>query len=107
VTDQQPPWREITTDDYHPRTFPAPTPSAPWIASCDRVYALLYEQHEGKCRLRLILREAVDLKRSPKANPLWLWDYDAGPPSISCVAETWIQTKDRRRRRVGDNGFAC
>ena len=68
-----PPWREITTDDYHPRIFPATTASAPWIASSDRVYALLQEQHRGECRLRLNLREAVDLKRSPKANPLWGW----------------------------------
>lgn len=61
------PWREITTDDY-------------W-----------------KYRLRLILREAVDLKRGPKANPLWYWDYDAGPPAITSVAETWIQLNDGRR----------
>lgn len=42
-----PPWREITTNDYHPRIFPATTASAPWIASSDRVYALLQEQHRG------------------------------------------------------------
>ncbi|POR42686.1 hypothetical protein CRT23_11165 [Methylobacterium sp. V23] len=70
------------------------------------MYELLYEQHEGRCRLRLILREAIDLKRGPKADPLWYWDYDAGPPAITCVAETWILTKDGRRRRVGENGYA-
>ena len=101
-----PPWREITTDDYHPRIFPATTPSALWIASSDRVYALLQEQHRGECRLRLILREWVDLKRGPKANPLWYWDYGAGSPTITCAAETRIQTKDGRRRRAGENGFA-
>ena len=106
MSDGLPPWREITTDDYAPRIFPAPTPSAPWIASSDRVYALLEGQHRGEYRLRLILREAVDLKRGPKADPSWYWDYDAGPPAITCVAETWILTKDGRRRRVGWNGFA-
>ena len=106
MSDPVAPWREITTDDYHPRIFPATSPSAPWIASSNRVYALLQEQHRGECRLRLILREAIDLKRGPNANALWYWDYDAGPPAITCVAETWIQTKDGRRRRVGDNGFA-
>jgi hypothetical protein len=50
VTDQQPPWREITTDDYHPRIFSASTGSAPCFASSDRVYDLQFEQHEGRCR---------------------------------------------------------
>jgi len=67
---------------------------------------VLYGQHEWKYRLRLILREAVDLKRGPKANPLWYWDYDAGPPAITSVAETWIQTKDGWRRRLEEKGFA-
>ena len=101
-----PPWREITTDDYAPRTFTELSGSFPWIASSDRVYALLNGQHRGEYRLRLILREAVDLKRGPKADPSWYWDYDAGPPAITCVAETWIQAKDGRRRKVGVNGFA-
>lgn len=60
----------------------------------------------GEFRLRLILREAVDLKRGPKMDPLWYWHYDPGPAAISCVAEIWIQTKDGRRRRVGERGFA-
>lgn len=68
-----PPWREITTDDYAPRTFPKLYGSFPCIASSDRVYALLKGQHRGKYRgkyrLRLILREAVDLKRGPKVEP--------------------------------------
>jgi hypothetical protein len=106
LSDAVPPWREITTDDYHPRIFPATTARAPWIASCDRVYQLISEQHEGQYWLRLILREATDLKRGPKAIPLWLWDYDAGPPAITCVAETWILMKDGRQHRVGENGFA-
>ncbi|MCG5245317.1 hypothetical protein [Methylorubrum extorquens] len=66
------PWRQITTDDYHLRIFyPATTACVPWIASSDRVYALLNEQCDGKCRLRPILREAVDLKPEPKADPRW------------------------------------
>ena len=106
MNDAAVPWREITTEDYHPRIFPDTGDSAQWIASSNRIDDLLFEQHEGRCRLRLILREAVDLKRGPKADTLWYWDYDAGPPAITCVAETWIQTKDGRRRRVGENGFA-
>jgi hypothetical protein len=106
LSDASAPWREITTDDYHPRIFPATTASAQWIASTNCVAALLGEQHRGECRLRLILRESLDLKPGPKADPLWVWDYDAGPPAITCVAETWILTKDGRRRRVGENGFA-
>lgn len=39
-------------------------------------------------------------------DPLWYWHYDPGPAAISCVAEIWIQTKDGRRRRVGERGFA-
>lgn len=101
-----PPWREITTDDYHPRIYPATTTSSQWIASSQRVHELLLQQHQGEFRLRLILREAVDLKRGPKANPLWYWDYDPGPDAISCVTEIWIETKDGRRRRVGERGFA-
>ena len=96
MSDAAAPWREITTDAYHPRIFPATTARAPWIALSDRVYELLYEQLEGRCRLRLILREAVDLKRGPKADPLWYWDYDAGPPANACAAEIWIQSKDGR-----------
>jgi hypothetical protein len=88
LSDHVPPWRKITTNHYRPRIFPATTASAPWIASSDRVYELPYEQHEGWCRLRLILREAVDLKLSSKADPLRYWDYDAGPPAINCVVET-------------------
>ena len=75
-----------------PRIFLAPTLSAPWIASNNRVDALLQEQHRGECRLCLILREAVALKRGQNANRVWCWDYDAGPPAITCLAETWIQT---------------
>ncbi|POR41824.1 hypothetical protein [Methylobacterium sp. V23] len=63
MTDQQPPWREITTHEYESRIFPAPTGSAAWIASLDRVYDILFEQQEGRCRLQPIPREAVDLKR--------------------------------------------
>ncbi|KQU17728.1 hypothetical protein ASG63_09570 [Methylobacterium sp. Leaf94] len=106
MSGEAPSWREITTDEYAPRIFPETSGSAQWIASSDRVYELLKGQHEGQYRLRLILCEAVDLKRGPNANALWYWDYDAGPPAITCVAETWIQAKDGRRRRVGENGFA-
>lgn len=106
MSEEPPPWREITTDDYHPRIYPATSVSSQWIASCERIRDLLQRQHDGEFRLRLILREAMDLKRGPKVNPLWFWDYDSGPDTISCVTETWIQAKDGRRRRVGERGFA-
>lgn len=70
MTDQQPSWREITTNDNAPRIFPVSSGSSPRIASSDRVHALLQEQDRGECRLRLILREMNDLKRGPNANAI-------------------------------------
>ena len=73
VSDELPPWREITTDDYHPRAFPDGKGGAAWIASSQRIKDLLERQHAGELRLRLVLREAVDLKRGPRGDPTWLW----------------------------------
>lgn len=97
--DEPPPWREITTDDYHPRVFPDGKGGTAWIASSQRIKDLLERQHAGEFRLRLVLREAVDLKPGPRVDPTWLWDYDAGPAAIMSVAEIVIQTKDGRRRK--------
>jgi hypothetical protein len=49
-----PPWREVTTDGYHPRSLrPASQPPA--------VHQMLQDQLHGKHRLRLVLQEAVEL----------------------------------------------
>ena len=39
-------------------------------------------------------------------NPLCYWHDDPGPDAISCAAEIGIQTKDGRRRRESERGFA-
>ncbi|WP_457105884.1 hypothetical protein [Methylobacterium sp. P5_C11] len=57
----QPPWREVTTDDYHPRIHEDDVGGSAYIAAGRAVHHLLQEQLDGKCRLRLVLREAVDL----------------------------------------------
>jgi len=101
VSDEAPPpWREITTDDYHPRNYPDSKGGAAWIASSKRIRELLQAQHDGEFRLRLIVRESTDLNRGPKVNPLWIFDYDVGPDAIMSAAEVWIQTKGGQRRKV-------
>jgi len=36
MSNRAPPWREITTEDFHPRIFPDTGDSAQWIASSRR-----------------------------------------------------------------------
>ena len=52
---------------------------SPWVASCERSRELIQEQADGHFRLRLVLREAVDVQKGPKRNPAWWWDYDHVP----------------------------
>ncbi|WP_336492262.1 hypothetical protein [Methylobacterium nigriterrae] len=65
-------WHESITDDFkHDRAFshldgvPAP------IAQEERVKELLQAQAAGEFRLRLILSEAVDLKKVPQHGRFW------------------------------------
>lgn len=50
---------------------------------------MLQDQLDGKCRLRLVLREAVDPagRDTRRKNPYWLWSYDLGVSTITSVAE--------------------
>lgn len=100
MTDELPPWREITTDDYAPRIFVDLGPSAAWIASSETLRVLLVRQLEGEFRIRLILRECVDLRWGPTADPDWKWDYAHGPELALDAAEIWIERADGRRKRV-------
>ncbi|GEP07404.1 hypothetical protein [Methylobacterium oxalidis] len=95
------PWREITTDDYHhDRAFPDLDPVRAWIASEARVKELLQEQHDGRCRLRLVMREAVDLRRHPMANPRWVYDYNIGQGIVTMAEEIVIEFRNGRREVV-------
>lgn len=100
MSDELPPWREITTDDYAPRIFMDLGASEAWIASSETLRVLLVRQHEGEFRLRLILREGVDLRWGPTADPNWRWDYTHGPELALDAAEIWIERADGRRKRV-------
>ncbi|MCJ2131565.1 hypothetical protein [Methylobacterium sp. E-045] len=100
MTDEPPPWREITTDEYAPRIFMDLGSSEAWIASSETLRLLLVRQHEGEFRLRLILREGVDLRWGPTADPNWRWDYAHGPEFALDAAEIWIERADGRRKRV-------
>ena len=97
MSEPDPPWREFTTDDYYPVTRRSRSGYEPWIEASDWIQAMLTRQHAGEFRLRLILREAVDLKRGPKVNPTNIWDYEVGPSAVFAVRQVVIVTKDGRR----------
>lgn len=100
MSDDLPPWKEITTDDYGPRNFRDTGGGTDWITSSETIRALLQRQHDGEFRLRLILREAVDLKRGPTVDPNWKGDYRWGPDLVLAVAEICIERKNGRRKRI-------
>ncbi|MBX9934234.1 MAG: hypothetical protein K2Y56_22410 [Methylobacterium sp.] len=50
--------------------------------------------------MRLVLREAVDLLKGPKKNPMWWWDDDHGPDLILSVMDIHIERLNGRRYRV-------
>jgi hypothetical protein len=95
-----PPWREITTDDYHWRTHAEPHSADAWMAQAARIRDLLQRQVDGEFRLRLVLREAVDLKSGAKRDPNRLWDYDMGATTITGAAEIVIEKKTGHRQVV-------
>ncbi len=100
MTDEAPPSREITTDDYAPRIYPDSIGGAAWIASTERVRELLRDQHAGLYRVRLVLREAVDFLPQPNRRPDWSWHYSRGPDVVMSLAEIVIERKTGRRVRV-------
>ena len=95
-----PPWREITTDDYHWRTHAEPHSVDAWMAQAARIRDLLQRQVDGEFRLRLVLREAVDLKSGAKRDPDRIWDYDMGATTITGAAEIVIEKKTGHRQVV-------
>ena len=100
MTDDGPPWRDVTTNDYAPRNYPDTVGGAAWIASTERIRELLVGQHEGRYRVRLILREAVDFEPRFNRNPDWFWHYSRGPDLVKSFAEIVIERKNGRRVRV-------
>lgn len=92
---EAPPIREITTDDYHPGNYPDAIGGAAWIKSTAVIRDLLQRQHDGEVRLRLILREAVDLKPG-RRNLRRMFEYDLGPSMLPTEVAVAINTKDGR-----------
>lgn len=78
MTDTGPPWHEITTDDYLPRALVDEDHSAAWIAGDAMLRDLLDQQLKGTIRLRVVLRETVDLRPLGRSDPLWIGDYRPG-----------------------------
>jgi hypothetical protein len=97
-----PPWREITTDDYHPRTHRDDVGCAADVAAGRIIHRLLQDQLDGKHRLRLVLREAADLagRDKKRQNPYWLWSYDLGVSTILSAAEVVIEMRSGKRHTV-------
>lgn len=88
------PWREITPDDYLRETM---------ALTRNAQNALLSAQHQGRFRLRLVLRESLDLKHGTKRdwNPLWVHDYHFGRHNLIHAAdEVVIERCDGSRYRV-------
>jgi hypothetical protein len=97
-----PPWREITTDDYHPRIYPDTYGGQAYVTAGQTIHRLLQDQLDGKHRLRLVLREAYDLAGRDKRrqNPYWLWSYDHGVSTILKAAEVVIELRAGKRHVV-------
>ncbi|WP_336492297.1 hypothetical protein [Methylobacterium nigriterrae] len=87
-----PPWREVEPADF--------------LRATDKETlalqkALLKARDEGLFRLRLVLREAKDLKPCAYRDPLWLHDYKFGPHHIVTGAdEVVIETRDGQRHEA-------
>src|SRR4051794_29148833 len=87
-----PPWREITPDDILRDTYKE------MLAAEKR---LIQARKEGQFRLRLILREAKDLKYGSHRDLLWSYDYKYGTHHmLRDVDEVVIETRDGRRHLV-------
>src|SRR3954447_12377217 len=87
-----PPWREVEPADFLRETYKETLAAQK---------ALLKARDEGRFRLRLVLREAKDLKSCAFRAPLWLYDYKFGPHHILTGAdEVVIETRDGRRHEA-------
>lgn len=95
-----PPWREITTDDYYlqsQRRFPG---TQARVAAYDRMHDLLSRQHADEIRLRLVLREAHDLKPGIGRNPMSVEDYEYGPSMALGATQVILVLKNGQRHRL-------
>src|SRR4051794_15782491 len=87
-----PPWREVTPDDFLRETYKET------LAAEKR---LIQAHKDGQLWLRLILREAKDLKHGAFCDPLWPYDYKFGTHHmLRDVDEVVIETRDGRRHVV-------
>ncbi|WP_336487426.1 hypothetical protein [Methylobacterium nigriterrae] len=90
--DALPPWREVTPDDFLRETYKATLAAEKH---------LIRARENGQLRLRLILREAKDLKYGAFRDPLWPYDYKYGTHHmLRDVDEVVIETRDGRRHLV-------
>jgi hypothetical protein len=67
------PWREVTPDDFKGSTYGQAGKAQK---------ALLRGRDEGGYRLRVVFREAQDLKQGADRDPLWLFNYTFRQPYI-------------------------
>lgn len=93
---------EVATGDYHPRIHPATFGGDAYVAAGETIRQMVQDQLDGKCRLRLVLREAVDLADRDKRrkSPYWLWSYEFGVSTITSVAEIVIEMRSGRQHVV-------
>src|SRR4051794_28013715 len=87
-----PPWREITPDEILRDTYKETLAAEKH---------LIQARENGQLRLRLILREAKDLKYGAFRDPLWPYDYKYGTHHmLRDVDEVVIETRDGCRHVV-------
>lgn len=97
---ESPPWFDVTTDAYHWCTFPGLEAQPARAAQGVRIQELLKGQHANVYRLRLILREQIDLRSGSQRDPFCLWDYDFGCTTILRVAEIVAETRSGQRQPI-------
>ena len=86
------PWREVTPDDFKGSTYGQAGKAQK---------ALLRGRDEGRYRLRVVFREAQDLKQGADRDPLWLFNYTFRQPYILWHAdEVVIETRDGLRHVI-------
>jgi hypothetical protein len=98
--DQGPPWREIITEDYYPKSLRRSPGLQAWNTAYTTVQDLIARQRKGELRLRLVLRETHDLLPGSRRNPLRVEAYEFGPPAILSAGEVVLITKDGQRHLV-------
>ena len=120
MTDDEPPWREVTRDTYDPRRR---DPSlneghVGYLAMQAEIRDLLTRQLAGEFRIRLVLREAHDLAGSTedakrRQNPYSDMSYAIGDDAILlCASAVVIERQDGTRypgpmgRHVAGAGWA-